>query len=245
MPALPRVEQLVVIATLLKDGFQLHLVAAFLLAQLAVLGRAVLRLHASEQRREFRALGGVVGRRSGHSQLQQLDRALRCGAHRLAFELLGVLDRLAEKRQVALVCLRAHQLCIGGDVRCLCPLCGIDLEQEVGQFGVGPRDELVGGLCGSDGCWHGGEEGNACGGGDGNARPTNGNSDHVYSRKEAAGRLESPRCRDVTRASAPRRRASSARACRRAATARPRRRTASRRGRRRSQGRRGFPQTSR
>ncbi len=147
MPALPGIEQLVVVAALLEHRLQLHFVATVLAAVLAVLGLAVLRFHARHDRRQFGALRGVVGRRRGHA-LSATGRW--CGAmpatHRLAVELLRLLDRLAERGQEALVGAGAQQLRVDRDVGGLRPAGGVQFEGDVREFLVEPGDELVAGF---------------------------------------------------------------------------------------------------
>ncbi len=165
VPALPGVEQLVVVAAFLEHGLQLHFVAAVLAAVLAVPGLAVLRFHARHDRRELGALRGIVGRRGRHALTQQVDGAARCSAHRLAVELLRLLDRLAESCQESLVGSRAEPLRVDRDVGRLRPAGGIELAVDVGELPVEPGDELVAGLGGCVAHWRDSaqRDGNGCG----------------------------------------------------------------------------------
>ena len=193
VPTLPCLEQLVVVAALLEYGLELHLVAAGFRSLRAVLGRAVLRVHPRDQTGELGALLRIIGRRGGHAELQQLDRALRGRTHRLAFELLRLCDGIAERCEVPFVGLRGEELCVHGDVRGLRPAGGVDLEREVGELLVESRDELVGALGRGDGRGHGGEDGE---GNDGaNSRLAEGVSDHGNSSNGDAGRRQPPCCR--------------------------------------------------
>jgi hypothetical protein len=150
VPALPGVEQLVVVATGGNHGLKFRLVAAAVGTLLAVLRRAVLRLHPGEHRSELGALRGVVRGRGRQAELQQVDRALRGRRHRLALVGLRLRDHLAERPEQALVGLGIDELGVDRDVGRLRPAGGVDLERQFGQLLVQPRDEVVGRRGGGD-----------------------------------------------------------------------------------------------
>ncbi len=149
MPPRPRVQQLVVVAARFEHRLELGFVPARLRSLRAVLARTVFGLHPGEQPGELRAPGGIVRRRrrlAQHAELEQCERAPGRRAHRLSLELPCVLDRLAQVGEEALFRLGIQQLTVDVDVGRLRPACGVDLDRELRELAVHPRDELIGGF---------------------------------------------------------------------------------------------------